>query len=118
MEIIVLLLVLFLVNNLSYDNYTINVVHEPLYIYVRNENSVTMKKNPNKIIDMLKVAEKIIDESLTNEFIRKKSAQALLIDYSFYIFLYSKEFENLYSLYDICKKNIKKYIMPVLFLMD
>ncbi len=110
--------VLFVVNNLIESDYKINVVHEPLYVYIRNENSVTMKKNPEKIIDMLNVSEKLIDESETNSYYKKKAAQALLIDYSFYIFLYSKENNELLSLYDKCKRNIKKYRISVLFDLD
>lgn len=107
--------VLFLVNNLSTGDYLINVVHEPLYVYIRNDNSVTMRKNPQKIKDMLRVSERIIDESKTNTNIRKMAAQALLIDYSFYIFLYSKQNPELKSLSDICKSNIQKNRISVLF---
>ncbi len=107
--------VLFVVNNLSEDDYKIYVVHEPLYIYIRNENSVTMKKNPHKILDMLKVSERIIEESKTKETINIKAAKALLIDYSFYILLYSKENYELNVLYETCKRNIKKYRISVFF---
>lgn len=107
--------VLFLVNNLSKDDYKIYVVHEPLYVYVRNENSVTMIKNPKKIIDMLNVADKIIKESELSEMMNIKSAEALLIDYSFYILLHSRDNEELKRLYNICKQNIRKYRKSVLF---
>ena len=107
--------VLFLIENLSLDNYMIYVVHEPLYIYVRNEGSVTMTKSPDKILDMIKVAEKVIEESNLNNNINIKSAMALLIDYSFYIFFHSNDNVELKSLYYICKGNIKKYRKSVLF---
>jgi len=107
--------VLFLVNYLAYNDLTISIVHEPLYVYVKNENSVTMKKDPDKIIDMLNVSEKIIDESSTNKKIKLKAAQALIIDYSFYIFLFSRKVMGLEQLSIICKNNIKKYRKKVLF---
>lgn len=101
--------VLFLVNYLADNELTISVIHESLYVYVKNDNSVTMKKNPDKIIDMLNVSEKIIEESNLNNRISTKAAYALLIDYSFYIFLFSNKVPELKRLYILCKNNIKKY---------
>jgi len=101
--------VLFLVNYLADNEVNISYVHKPLYIYNKNDGSVTMKKEADKITDMLNVGERIIEKSIDDKKIKTNAAHALLIDYSFYIFLYSMEIEELSGLYNICKSNIIKY---------
>lgn len=106
--------VLFLVYYLAENEINVSYVHKPLYIYYKNDNSVTMKKESYKIKDMLNVSERIISDSLEHNRIKTKAAHALLIDYSFYILLFSIKNEELSSLYNLCKSNIKRHRKSVL----
>ena len=90
---------LFNIENLSNREHFVSYVKNPLYYYVRNENSITGKSEAKHLNDVLTVPEEIVKLAQTNENVSSNAALSLLINYAFYTYMLankraSKEYET------------------------
>lgn len=108
---------MFIFTNLSAITGMAAVVNEPLYYYIKCENSITATTEVEEIFDTLKIANKIIrlSQDLAPEV--RKAAYALAIDYAFFAYLTenvgNKRFSDKVDVLSV--KMIKKYRRKAIF---
>lgn len=78
---------LFVIENLSGADDLIALVKEPLYYYVKSEDSITMVRRSEDLMDTLDVAARILRISKTSAVIDAKPAYSLALDYAFFAYL-------------------------------
>lgn len=109
---------LFNVENLSVPETFVGYVKEPLYYYVRHKKSITGQEKPERLNDILDVAEMIYKISDNNDFVDSKAARSLIVNYSFFVYLIAAKHNGVKD-YDSVKKRsrglIKKFQWKVLF---
>lgn len=86
----------------------VSIVPEPLYYYVRHENSITCAPKAVNLNDAISVAEKICDDCILRFHEHAKSAQAFVVNNSLFAYLQTAGEKSEDA--DILRKRVKNLV--------